>query len=88
MSHKIQVNDLLNPFDFHEGEDAHILGLLEKSGVEMNSHCRVGLCGTCRTKLLHGQVNYPNDRPLGYVRDGEILPCCCQPTTDIKIETY
>jgi len=88
MGHKIHVDDLPKPFDFHESEDPHILGLLEQNGVETNNHCREGLCGTCRVNLLHGQVNYPNGRPLGYVRDGEILPCCCQPTTDIKIETY
>lgn len=88
MPHQIHVNDNPKPFHFHKGEDAHILGFLEQNGVQMNSHCREGLCGTCRTKLTHGQVLYPNGRPLGYVRDGEILPCCCQPTTDIKIETY
>lgn len=88
MGHQIQVDDIPKPFSFQEGADSHILGFLERNGVEMNSHCREGLCGTCRTKLVHGQVNYPNGRPLGYVRDGEILPCCCHPTTDIKIETY
>jgi len=88
MAHQIQVDDIPKPFLFQEDEDTHILGFLERNGVEMNSHCREGLCGTCRAKLLRGQVNYPNGRPLGYVRDGEILPCCCKPTTDIKIETY
>jgi ferredoxin len=88
MPHKIQVNNIQKPFHFQEGEDTHILGFLERNGVAMNSHCREGLCGTCRVNLLQGQVNYPNGRPLGYIRDGEILPCCCRPTSDIQIETY
>jgi ferredoxin len=88
MPHKIQVNDIETPFLFHEEKDTHLLGCLERHGVEMNSHCREGLCGTCRVKLLHGQVLYPNGRPLAYIREGEILPCSCRPTTDIKIETY
>lgn len=88
MPKKIHVNDSPKPFPFHEGEELQLLGFLERKGVEMHSHCREGICGTCRVNLLHGEVHYPNGRPLGYIRDGEILPCCCQPTTDIKIETY
>jgi ferredoxin len=88
MPHKIHVNEIPTPFHFHEGEDTHILDFLERNGVAMNSHCREGLCGTCRVSLTHGSVHYPNGPPLGYIRDGEILPCCCQPATDIKIETY
>jgi len=84
----IHVNDIPKPFHFHEEEKLHILGFLERNGVKMNSHCREGLCGTCRVKLRHGQVNYPSGRPLGSIRDGEILPCCCRPTSNIKIETY
>ena len=88
MGHQIYVDEILKPFDFNEADDPNILDLLEKGGVEMHSHCRAGFCGTCRVSLIRGEVHYPGGLPLGYVREGEILPCCCQPTTDIEIKTY
>ena len=87
MHHQIHVNETPKPIHFHEGEEPHLLGLLERNGVELHGHCRDGICGACRVTLLHGQVHYPNGPPLGSIRDGEILPCCCHPTTDIQIET-
>lgn len=88
MAYQIYVDEGLTPFFFHETDEPNILDFLEKEGVEMESHCRAGFCGTCRVNLLRGEVRYPGGRPLGYIREGEILPCCCEPTTDIEIKTY
>jgi ferredoxin len=64
--------------------DKSLLESLEMDNVEIHSHCRQGFCGTCRTKLLSGQVEYLCD-PLAYIDDDEILPCCCRPLSDIEI---
>ena len=87
MGHRIYVDDQLIPCNFEEADDYNILDCLEKQGVEMHSHCRSGFCGTCRSGLVRGEVNYPGGVPLVYLREGEILPCCCVPTTDIEITT-
>jgi len=68
--------------------DSHrnLLECLESAKVEVHYHCRDGFCGACRVALKSGEINYPQGEPLAFVGDGEILPCCCIPTTDLSIE--
>ena len=69
---------------FHK-EDKTLLNCLEKSDVEVHYHCRDGFCGACRVTLIEGEIFYPNGEPLAFVGQGEILSCCCIPTSDIKL---
>ena len=64
--------------------DETLLEGLERTGHEVEYQCRSGYCGSCRLKLISGQVNYPV-KPLAYIGKDEILPCCCHPLTDLKI---
>lgn len=68
-------------------QDSHknLLECLEDSSVEVHYHCRDGYCGACRVTLRKGQVKYPQGEPLAYVAPDEILPCCCEPTSNIVI---
>jgi ferredoxin len=63
-----------------------LLECLEGANVEVHYHCRDGFCGACRVILVDGEIFYPNGEPLAYIGDGEILPCCCIPITDITLE--
>jgi ferredoxin len=54
-----------------------LLETLESASVRVESHCRNGFCGACRTKLVKGEVEYFTE-PLAFVEDDEILPCCCK----------
>ncbi|QBG34574.1 class I ribonucleotide reductase maintenance protein YfaE [Litorilituus sediminis] len=63
-----------------------LLECLESADIEVHYHCRDGFCGACRVTLTSGQVAYPKGEPLAFIADGEILPCCCMPITDISIE--
>ena len=65
--------------------DKTLLESLESAGVACHYHCRDGFCGACRTKLIEGSVEYTPD-PLAFIDDDEILPCCCKPVTNIKID--
>lgn len=62
-----------------------LLESIEVQEIPVQFHCREGFCGACRTKLIKGEVEYPNF-PLAYIDDDEILPCCCYPLTDLEIE--
>jgi len=62
-----------------------LLECLEHEKVEVHYHCRDGFCGACRVKLNKGQVNYPQGEPLAFIGEGEILPCCCVPMSNIDI---
>ena len=69
-----------------EFQHAHsLLESLESQDVQVHYQCREGYCGSCRTRLVEGEVHY-TEEPLAWVNDDEILPCCCIPKTAIKIE--
>ncbi|MDW5499026.1 class I ribonucleotide reductase maintenance protein YfaE [Pseudomonas lundensis] len=62
-----------------------LLDVLEMHDVEVEYQCRSGYCGACRLKLVKGDVIY-HQQPLAFINDGEILPCCCMPLTDIELD--
>lgn len=62
-----------------------LLESLEKAGIPVESQCRKGFCGACRTKLIEGDVEYIHE-PLGFTQKGEVLACCCKAKTDLSIE--
>jgi ferredoxin len=64
-----------------------LLESLEKAGFKVESQCRQGYCGACRTMLKQGEVAYATE-PLGFTRPGEVLACCCTPTSDIEIQLH
>ena len=70
--------------DFN-GSSRTLLEALEQQQLQVNFHCREGYCGACRCKLLKGDISYLNE-PLAFVRQGEFLPCCSIPLTDITID--
>jgi len=62
-----------------------LLESIEEYDIEIQYHCREGYCGACRSKLITGEVEYTTD-PLAFIDDDEILPCCCNPISNIEIE--
>jgi ferredoxin-NADP reductase/predicted pyridoxine 5'-phosphate oxidase superfamily flavin-nucleotide-binding protein len=55
-----------------------LLELAESRGLHPEFSCRGGSCGTCKTRLISGEVNYP--QPPAEVPDpGEVLICCAVP---------
>ena len=57
-----------------------ILEAAEAIGVEIDSDCRSGICGRCRTKLLNGDVTMAVNDALSDadIADGFILACQAQ----------
>lgn len=83
---KLKISVIANDQEVNfSDQDKTLLNCLEKHQVEVHYHCRDGFCGACRVKLNKGQVLYPQGEPLAFVGDGEILPCCCIPITNIDI---
>ncbi|WP_250535643.1 pyridoxamine 5'-phosphate oxidase family protein [Caballeronia sp. AZ10_KS36] len=58
-----------------------LLELAEACGVETESNCRGGTCGTCRTRIVSGAVSYASE-PAFHVDDDEALICCARPAAD------
>ncbi|RZI67924.1 MAG: 2Fe-2S iron-sulfur cluster binding domain-containing protein, partial [Pseudomonas sp.] len=57
-----------------------LLELAESRGLNPEFSCRVGSCGTCKTRLVSGQVHYPvppAERPAA----DHVLICCAVPAS-------
>lgn len=55
-----------------------LLELAESRGLQPEFSCRGGSCGTCKTRLISGQVNYPQP-PAEVPDEGHVLICCAIP---------
>lgn len=62
-----------------------LLDLAEAAGLEPAFSCRAGICGTCRTTVLEGDVAYVQD-PLDPPGAGEVLLCCAQPRGKVVLD--
>ncbi|MEG4505527.1 ferredoxin--nitrite reductase [Microcoleus sp. F6_B4] len=68
-------------------EDEFILDVAERAGVELDSSCRSGTCGTCKQQLLEGQTVY--DSKPDAARDlepGFILACSARAIGKVSID--
>ena len=62
-----------------------LLELAEACDVPVRWSCRTGVCHTCETTLIAGDVEYSPD-PVEPPADGSVLICCSQPRDDIVLD--
>ncbi|GAB3812882.1 MOSC and FAD-binding oxidoreductase domain-containing protein [Kribbella italica] len=62
-----------------------LLELAEACDVPARWSCRTGVCHTCVTDLVAGDVAYSPD-PLEPAAPGQVLPCCARPADDVVID--
>ncbi|MFJ5305233.1 MOSC domain-containing protein [Streptomyces sp. NPDC088350] len=63
-----------------------LLELADACDVPTRWSCRTGVCHTCTTPLLSGDITY-SPAPLDPPPDGEVLICCARPgSTDIVLD--
>lgn len=67
-----------------DGRDATLLDFAERHGIEIDSGCRSGSCGSCETELVSGDVHYTS-APDHDVAAGHCLPCVCTPTSAVVV---
>lgn len=65
-----------------------VLDAARQAGVRLASSCTQGMCGTCKAKLISGQVHMEHK---GGIRQREIdqgyaLLCCSRPLSDLVID--
>ena len=64
--------------------DESLLAGLERTNHAVEYQCCSGYCGSCRVKLLAGQVSY-RELPMAFIAEGEILACCCVLESDVAV---
>jgi ferredoxin len=70
----------------HWGPAFHsVLELAEACDIPVRWSCRTGVCHTCETGLVGGEVVY-GPAPIDAPGEGNVLICCCQPRGNIVID--
>ncbi len=65
-------------------ETGSLLELAEAQGIEVESGCRAGCCGSCSTRIESGEVEYSQD-PEADIDPGYCLLCIASPKGDLKL---
>jgi ferredoxin len=61
-----------------------VLDLAAHAGASVDAACRSGACGSCRLKIVEGQVAYVAD-PAVPIDHDECLSCIAVPTTRLTV---
>ncbi len=62
-----------------------LLELAEACDVPVRWSCRTGVCHSCESGLVSGEIAY-SPEPLERPADGNLLICCSQPIRDVVID--
>ena len=67
----------------------NLLSTALSQGIAWPHKCRVGSCGTCRCKVLEGdvkpEIEFGNVLDLEKIKEGYVLACKCSAKSDLKI---
>jgi CDP-4-dehydro-6-deoxyglucose reductase len=78
--------------NFSAAPDRPVLDAALEAGLNLPHSCKGGNCGACCARLLQGEVDYPNGKPLGLgesqAAEGLILLCQAHARTDLLLETF
>lgn len=68
----------------------NVLAAALAAGIPIPHSCRAGRCASCKSKLVSGQIEYPQGAPPGItpaeVARGDVLLCQAQPRSDLAVE--
>jgi CDP-4-dehydro-6-deoxyglucose reductase len=71
-------------------EDLPVLAAAQRAGLPLPHSCRSGRCGSCRARLMSGQIEYPAGPPPGLSalesRQGYVLLCQALARSDLVVE--
>ena len=65
-----------------------VLAVSRAAGLNIPSGCNFGVCGTCKTKKLSGEVHMVHNGGISEadIEAGYILACCSHPMGRVEIE--
>lgn len=68
--------------------DEHILGVAHRAGVRISANCQEGMCGSCKSVKLAGEVEMSHQGGIRAreIAAGKFLPCCSTALTDLLID--
>src|SRR5258708_680987 len=89
---RVRISLSRSDITFSAAPDQSLLDAALGASLNLPHSCKSGNCGSCRARLLQGEIHYPNGPPLGLseteVADGFVLLCQARARSDLRIETY
>lgn len=86
---RISLSNSDRSFSVERGQS--LLDAALGAGLNLPHSCKGGNCGSCRARLLQGEIEYPNGLPLGLseaeAAEGFVLMCQARARGDLRIET-
>ncbi len=68
----------------------NVLAAALGAGIAIPNSCRAGRCASCKSRLVSGQIEYPQGTPPGItaaeIARGDVLLCQAQPRSDLILE--
>ncbi len=87
MTYKVRIESSGREFSVQDKET--VLAAALRQGITLAYSCRNGVCGTCKAKIISGQVDYGSyeDKALSHTEknDGGVLLCQAIPLTDLVL---
>ncbi|MFP3557202.1 hybrid-cluster NAD(P)-dependent oxidoreductase [Paraburkholderia sp. SIMBA_049] len=70
------------------GSAQHVLDAARQAGVRLAASCTQGMCGTCKVKLVSGQVEMKHNGGIRQreIDQGMVLLCCSKPLSDLVVD--
>ena len=88
MTHQLTIEPLGDAIDVAEGQT--ILDACLRSGVYLPHACGHGLCGTCKTQVVDGEIDHGEASSFALMDferdDGFVLACTATLKSDVTIE--
>jgi ferredoxin-NADP reductase len=74
--------------DIECGAHEHVLDAAKRAGVRLPASCTQGMCGTCKVKLVSGQVDMRHNGGIRQreIDQGMVLLCCSKPLSDLVVD--
>jgi glycine betaine catabolism B len=74
--------------DIECGAHEHVLDAAKRAGLRLPSSCTQGMCGTCKVKLVSGQVDMRHNGGIRQreIDQGMVLLCCSKPLSDSVVD--
>jgi ferredoxin len=68
----------------------NVLAAALAAGIAIPHSCRAGRCASCKSRLVSGQIEYPQGMPPGItaaeIARGDVLLCQAQPRSALQLE--
>ncbi|MFT4066479.1 FAD-binding oxidoreductase [Paraburkholderia sp.] len=70
------------------GGGQHVLDAAKQAGLRLPASCTQGMCGTCKVKLVSGEVAMKHAGGIRQreIDQGMVLLCCSKPLTDLVVD--